>query len=165
MSSADELVGTITAREKRPEDHAIVFDCNVRSDGRELVSGSVTVVAPTSRVTYTDLATPYAGTNYTFAHLGPRSLMDQVTMAYYDAGHMFYTHEPSRKKFRDDLVKFMTTPVAAAKIAWSASYSQTWRICMFDASMAYSTARLYCGVAGTGAGGLTRRLPLSNTSK
>lgn len=59
---------------------------------------------------YCDLATPYAGTNYTFAHLGPRSLMDQVTMTYYDAGHMLYTHEPSRRKLRDDLVKFMTTP-------------------------------------------------------
>ena len=64
---------------------------------------------------YCDLATPYAGTNYTFAHLGPRSLMDQVTMTYYDAGHMIYTHEPSRKKFRDDLVKFMTTPPPAAE--------------------------------------------------
>ena len=64
---------------------------------------------------YTDLATPFAGTNYTFAHLGPRALMDQVTMTYYDAGHMFYTHEPSRKKFREDLVKFMTAPVAVEK--------------------------------------------------
>src|SRR5262249_18801996 len=64
---------------------------------------------------YTDLATPYAATNYTFAHLGPRSLMEQVTMTYYDAGHMLYTHEPSRRKFRDDLVKFMTTPATTEK--------------------------------------------------
>jgi carboxypeptidase C (cathepsin A) len=59
---------------------------------------------------YCDLATPHAGTDYTFAHLGPRSLMNQVTITYYEAGHMFYTHEPSRRKLRDDLVKFMTTP-------------------------------------------------------
>lgn len=64
---------------------------------------------------YCDLATPYAGTDYTFAHMGPRSLMDQVTMTYYDAGHMFYTHEPSRKRFRDDLVKFLTSSSPSEK--------------------------------------------------
>jgi carboxypeptidase C (cathepsin A) len=63
---------------------------------------------------YTDLATPFAGTNYTFAHLGPRSLMNQITMTYYEAGHMYYTHEPSRKQFRTDLIKFMTAPVETA---------------------------------------------------
>lgn len=57
---------------------------------------------------YTDLATPFAGTDYTLAHLGPRELMKQVTVAYYEAGHMMYAHEPSRKKLRDDLIKFMT---------------------------------------------------------
>jgi len=62
---------------------------------------------------YCDLATPYAATIYTFAHMGPRSLMDQITMTYYDAGHMMYTHEPSRKKLRDDIVKFMTAPAPA----------------------------------------------------
>ncbi|MFO0814968.1 MAG: hypothetical protein U0796_17235 [Gemmatales bacterium] len=58
---------------------------------------------------YCDLATPHAATVYTFAHMGPRELMNQITMAYYDAGHMMYTHEPSRRKLRDDIVKFMTT--------------------------------------------------------
>ncbi|HVJ17836.1 MAG TPA: hypothetical protein VM686_20585, partial [Polyangiaceae bacterium] len=58
MGASDELVGTITAREKRDEDHVIVFDCAVRCADRELVGGSVTVSAPTSRVSYTDLATP-----------------------------------------------------------------------------------------------------------
>jgi carboxypeptidase C (cathepsin A) len=67
---------------------------------------------------YCDLATPFAATNYTFAHMGPRSLMDQVTMKYYDAGHMIYTHEPERRKLRNDIVAFMTakpteTPKAA----------------------------------------------------
>lgn len=57
---------------------------------------------------YCDLATPFAATNYTFAHMGPRSLMSQVTMTYYEAGHMVYTHEPSRRKLREDIVKFMT---------------------------------------------------------
>lgn len=57
---------------------------------------------------YCDLATPHAATVYTFAHMGPRELMNQITMTYYDAGHMMYTHEPSRRKLRDDIVKFMT---------------------------------------------------------
>lgn len=65
---------------------------------------------------YCDLATPFAATNYTFAHMGPLALMGQVTMTYYEAGHMLYTHEPSRRKLRDDLVKFMSsTPVAEKK--------------------------------------------------
>ena len=66
---------------------------------------------------YCDTATPFAGTNYTFAHIGPRSLMDQVTMTYYDAGHMLYTHEPSRRKLRDDIVKFMATAPATTVVA------------------------------------------------
>ncbi len=64
---------------------------------------------------YTDLATPYAGTDYTLAHMGPRSLVSQMTVAYYEAGHMMYAHEPSRKKLRDDLVKFMTPTTTAEK--------------------------------------------------
>ncbi|MFT3882786.1 MAG: hypothetical protein QM703_24425 [Gemmatales bacterium] len=62
---------------------------------------------------YCDLATPFAATVYTFAHMGPRSLMDQITMTYYEAGHMMYTHEPSRRKLRDDIVKFMNSPAPA----------------------------------------------------
>lgn len=57
---------------------------------------------------YTDLATPYAGTDYTLAHMGPRELTSRVVVAYYEAGHMMYSHEPSRKKLRDDLVKFIS---------------------------------------------------------
>jgi carboxypeptidase C (cathepsin A) len=45
---------------------------------------------------YFDLATPFAGMEYTLAHFGPRSLTDRIAMTYYDAGHMMYTHHPSR---------------------------------------------------------------------
>jgi len=58
FSAADELIGTVTAREKRARDHSIVFDCNVRCGSRELVSGTVTVAAPLERAHYTPLATP-----------------------------------------------------------------------------------------------------------
>jgi len=67
---------------------------------------------------YCDLATPFAGTDYTLAHMGPRELMKQVTVSYYEAGHMMYSHEPSRKKLRDDLVKFIApAPIAATPAA------------------------------------------------
>jgi phosphate acetyltransferase len=54
----DALVGELTAREKRDEGHQIVFDCRVSRDGLDLVSGSVTVAAPTARITYDEVATP-----------------------------------------------------------------------------------------------------------
>jgi carboxypeptidase C (cathepsin A) len=64
---------------------------------------------------YDDLATPFAATQYTFARLGPRALSERVTMGYYEAGHMMYTHQPSRQQLRDDLAKFLAPPAAAAE--------------------------------------------------
>ena len=58
MSASDELVATVTAREKREQEHVIVFDCTVRAADRELANGSVTVAAPTSHLSYTELITP-----------------------------------------------------------------------------------------------------------
>lgn len=56
---------------------------------------------------YYDLATPFFGTEYTFNHLGlDPSLVDHVTMEYYDAGHMMYIHKPSLVKMKKDLVNF-----------------------------------------------------------
>jgi carboxypeptidase C (cathepsin A) len=57
---------------------------------------------------YYDLATPYFATRYTFNHLGAdRALLERVTMAYYEAGHMMYIHHPSLVKFREDVAKFL----------------------------------------------------------
>lgn len=58
FGTADELIGTVTAREKRSADHTIVFDCKVLSGGRELVAGTITVAAPTTRIRHAKLATP-----------------------------------------------------------------------------------------------------------
>jgi len=58
VAVGDELVGTVTAREKRAAGHVIVFDCQVSRGAEDLVSGSVTVAAPTARITYNDVATP-----------------------------------------------------------------------------------------------------------
>lgn len=56
---------------------------------------------------YYDLATPHFATEYTFNHLGlHESLRKNVTMEYYEAGHMMYVHHPSHVKFRRDMVKF-----------------------------------------------------------
>jgi len=57
---------------------------------------------------YYDLATPHFATQYTFNHMGlTRSQRENVTMAYYEAGHMMYVHAPSRAKLADDMRRFV----------------------------------------------------------
>ena len=58
ISVGSEVTASVTAREKKTEGCLVVFDCKVSQDGRELVSGSVTVQAPTRRISYSDVATP-----------------------------------------------------------------------------------------------------------
>jgi carboxypeptidase C (cathepsin A) len=65
---------------------------------------------------YNDLATPYAATKYTFAHLGPPALMERVTMTYYESGHMMYTHQPSLRKLRADLSKFIIGELSSSGV-------------------------------------------------
>ncbi len=57
---------------------------------------------------YFDLATPYFATEYTFNHLGLEgALKDNVSMGYFEAGHMMYVHMPSLKRLKDDLAAFV----------------------------------------------------------
>lgn len=57
---------------------------------------------------YFDLATPYLATRYTFKHLDlDRSLLGNIRMGYFEAGHMMYIHIPSLVKLRADLVDFL----------------------------------------------------------
>jgi carboxypeptidase C (cathepsin A) len=57
---------------------------------------------------YYDLATPYAATEYTFNHLGLHpSLQPNVTMRYYEAGHMMYVHLPSLAQLKSDMAEFV----------------------------------------------------------
>jgi carboxypeptidase C (cathepsin A) len=57
---------------------------------------------------YYDLATPFAAADYTLAHLGlDASVRNNVTAAYYEAGHMMYIHRASHEKLRCDLAAFL----------------------------------------------------------
>lgn len=57
---------------------------------------------------YYDLATPYFATTYTFNHLGlDPSLLDNVAMSFYEAGHMMYVHQPSLRKMKAELAAFI----------------------------------------------------------
>jgi len=58
VQTGDELVATVTARQKKSKGGLVVFDCQVRSNGRALIKGTVTVRAPERSLHYTDVATP-----------------------------------------------------------------------------------------------------------
>jgi carboxypeptidase C (cathepsin A) len=57
---------------------------------------------------YYDMATPYMATQYTFNHIGlPPEQHQNISMTYYEAGHMMYIHLPSLKKLKADLASFI----------------------------------------------------------
>ena len=57
---------------------------------------------------YYDLATPFFATEFTFSRLGlDPSLAGNISMGYYEAGHMMYIHVPSLVQLKKDLAKFV----------------------------------------------------------
>lgn len=57
---------------------------------------------------YYDFATPYFATQYTFSHIGlPPEQVANISMGYYEAGHMMYIHVPSLKVLKGDLDSFI----------------------------------------------------------
>ena len=57
---------------------------------------------------YYDLATPFLASEYTFSHLGlDKSLQDNITMAYYQAGHMMYIDQEELQKMKRDLDAYL----------------------------------------------------------
>lgn len=59
LALGDKLTATVTAKEKRAEGHLVVFDCQCVNERNETItSGLATVIAPTRRITYADVATP-----------------------------------------------------------------------------------------------------------
>jgi len=68
----DTLTAKVTAREKQKEGNLVVFDCRcVDKSGRQLVTGTVTVQAPTSRLVYDNIKPPQLGLRWgdAFVHL------------------------------------------------------------------------------------------------
>ncbi len=64
---------------------------------------------------YFDLATPYFATEYTFNHLSlDPSLQANISMGYYEAGHMMYVHLPSLAKLKQDLSAFIQSVIPTA---------------------------------------------------
>jgi len=59
IAVGDKLTATVTAKEKRAQGAEVVFACRcVNQAGEELVTGSMTVSAPTQRVTYAEVVPP-----------------------------------------------------------------------------------------------------------
>lgn len=57
---------------------------------------------------YYDLATPHAGGDFTLSHLGlHESLHKNISLRYFEAGHMMYIHQPSLKAMAADLQKLL----------------------------------------------------------
>ncbi len=61
---------------------------------------------------YYDLATPYLATEYTFNRLELEpELRGNVSMSYYEAGHMMYLHRPSLEKLKGELAQFIRAAI------------------------------------------------------
>ncbi len=61
---------------------------------------------------YYDLATPYFATLHTFRHLGlPADRRDDVSMSFYEAGHMMYTHPEMLARLKGELAAFVADAV------------------------------------------------------
>ena len=57
---------------------------------------------------YFDFATPHFASDYTFNHLGvDPTLRKNITVSYYEAGHMMYVHKPSIERLAKELRKFV----------------------------------------------------------
>lgn len=57
---------------------------------------------------YYDLATPFYGTEYTFDHLGiEKKLKSNITMKYFEAGHMMYVNPASLAVFKKSVADFI----------------------------------------------------------
>lgn len=57
---------------------------------------------------YYDLATPHLATEYTVSHMGLEpEVRANITLTYYEAGHMMYVHQPSLKQLATDLREFV----------------------------------------------------------
>jgi carboxypeptidase C (cathepsin A) len=57
---------------------------------------------------YYDMATPFAGSEYTFDHLAfEKSFTDRISFTYYEGGHMMYTRPNMLKALKSDISAFV----------------------------------------------------------
>ena len=57
---------------------------------------------------YFDLATPFYGTEYTFDHLNlAKNIRQNITLKYYNAGHMMYVEPGAANAFKNDVAAFI----------------------------------------------------------
>ncbi|MEO8362257.1 MAG: peptidase S10, partial [Vicinamibacteria bacterium] len=57
---------------------------------------------------YFDMATPFAGSEYTFDHLSfDKSFTDRISFTYYEGGHMMYIRPNMLKAVHADLAAFV----------------------------------------------------------
>ena len=62
---------------------------------------------------YYDLGTPHAAGDYTVSHLGLRgSTQKNVTVSYFEAGHMMYIHRPSLARMAKELKAFVAAKMS-----------------------------------------------------
>ena len=59
---------------------------------------------------YYDLATPFFATEYTFNHMGlEKKIQSNITMKYYEAGHMMYINNAALPQFKKDIAAFVAS--------------------------------------------------------
>jgi carboxypeptidase C (cathepsin A) len=64
---------------------------------------------------YYDLATPQLATEYYVEHMDLQPAQrENVTLEYYEAGHMMYLHEPSLVKYKQDLARFIRSSTSTS---------------------------------------------------
>jgi carboxypeptidase C (cathepsin A) len=57
---------------------------------------------------YYDMATPFAGTEYTFDHVAfEKTYADRIGMGYYEGGHMMYSRPNMLKALKNDMAQFI----------------------------------------------------------
>ncbi len=57
---------------------------------------------------YYDLATPFFATEYTFHHMGlEKKIQQNISMKYYEAGHMMYIKPSVMPEFKKDIAAFI----------------------------------------------------------
>ncbi len=82
-------------------------DLNVAESMRKAMSQNIFLKVHVANG-YFDLATPFFATEYTFNHLElDPSLRKNISMSYYDAGHMMYLKESCLAKLREKLANFL----------------------------------------------------------